>query len=408
VVETKVTTTVKPDGTVANKVETNTKPNTQAPPAEETRNGDETNAMVTEEQPTDTTGTELEITIRKPRSRFLSRPSADDSATVRPFHLGFIYPLSSNGIYANRYVNRFSLHALIGTAAGLEGLEFAGFGSIEKNYVKGFQFSGFFNLVGNPGAINNGYSLQGGQFAGFLNVSGGNSRGVQSAGFLNVTKNIQGAQLAGFMNIADNVKGVQVAGFLNRAKFVKGSQIGIINVADTLTGVPIGLFSYVKKGGYRRLELFYADDFEANAIYKIGVHKYYNFLGLSAQLDGKKRWAYGAGFGAEWKPARRFHINTDIASYYVVEDSYENFPDGLFDNYEVNLLNKFRLLATVQLTKRLAIFGGPVYNVFVSRYQDTGETEVGSQLVTNTFYNRTAANGTNVKMWVGFNAGIRF
>jgi len=175
-----------------------------------------------------------------------------------------------------------------------------------------------------------------------------------------------------------------------------------------MAGVPIGLISIVKKNGYRRLELYHADDFDANVTYKIGVPHFHNLLALGAELEGAKRWGYGAGFGAEWTLFKALHLNTDLMSYYVVEDSYENFPDGLFDHYQLNLLNKFRLLATLQLGRHLALFGGPVYNVFVSEHQDPGETQVGSGLVTRTFYDHTGAGGVNVKMWIGFNAGIRF
>jgi len=339
----------------------------------------------------------------------------EDSLEIRPFHAGFIYPLSTNGNRANEYVNKLSLHALVGTAAGSQGVEFAGFGNIDKKYVRGFQFAGFFNLVGNPAkltassdSVAKRLSLQGGQFAGFLNVANGDSKGAQFAGFLNSTKNITGVQGAGFLNVAKDVHGVQMAGFLNKAKKVKGAQLGIINIADTVDGVAVGVLSIVKKGGYRHAEFYAADDFNANFTYKIGVPRFYTMLALGAELDDKKRWGYGAGFGSEWKLYKSLRLNTDIISYYVVEDSYENFPDGLFEDYEVNLLNKFRLLGTLQLGRHFALFGGPTFNVMVSQYQEPGEAEVGSTLPKNTFYNKTGFDGTNVKMGIGFNAGIRF
>jgi hypothetical protein len=195
---------------------------------------------------------------------------------------------------------------------------------------------------------------------------------------------------------------------LNRARHVSGVQIGLINIADSLSGVPIGLINIVKKNGYRRLEAYHADDFFANLTYKIGVPHFYNMLALGVERGGAQRWGYGAGFGAEWTLAKALRLNTDLLSYYVVEESYESFPEGLFENYQLNLLNKFRLLATLQLGRRLALFGGPVYNVFVSEHEEPGDSRVGSRLVTDTFYDHTSSDGVNVKMWIGFNAGIRF
>lgn len=371
------------------------------------------------------------ITLNKPSVKNLfARSGQEDSAGIRPYHFGVIYPLSTNGLQAYRYVNRISGHLLIGTAAGLQGFELSGIGNIERKYVQGFQVAGVFNLVAGSradsagsGAGGSGYALQGGQVAGLMNIAGGNSDGLQVAGFMNLARDftgpqiagflnkarhLQGIQIAGFLNKADDVEGLQVAGFLNRAGYVKGTQISVINIADSLAGVPIGLVNIVKKNGYRRLEVYYADDFFANLTYKIGVPHFYTLAALGVERGGAQRWGYGAGFGAEWTLAKALRLSTDLMSYYVVEESYESFPKGLLEQDQLNLLNKFRLLATLQLGRRLALFGGPVYNVFVSEYQQPGDTRVGSGLVTDTFYDHTSAGGTNVKMWIGFNAGIRF
>ncbi|RDC63466.1 FecR domain-containing protein [Adhaeribacter pallidiroseus] len=412
------------------------KPSTKTTPAPETKpdapqkmpaktaepKSTSTNNTAEEPAPTlsnesDSTSTSPNTTTSAPVQAIINVPPVfdEDSLEIRPFHAGFIYPLSTNGTRANEYVNRLSVHALVGTAAGSQGLELAGFGNIDKKYVQGFQFAGFFNVIGNRAkltpivdSVATRYTLRGGQFAGFLNVAAGDSKGAQFAGFLNITKNITGVQGAGFGNVAKNVSGVQMAGFLNKAKRVNGAQLGIINIADTVDGVAIGLLSIVKKGGYRHAEFYVADDFNANFTYKIGVPRFYTMLALGAELDDKKRWGYGAGFGSEWKLYKSLRLNTDIISYYVVEDSYENFPDGLFENYEVNLLNKFRLLGTLQIGRHLALFGGPTFNVMVSQYQEPGETAIGSTLMKNTFYDKTGFDGTNVKLGIGFNAGIRF
>ncbi|QNF35157.1 DUF4974 domain-containing protein [Adhaeribacter swui] len=382
---------------------TNTINQTGAPaPTAELPGSDSTNMVPSDSKP-------LKLTVKLPRA------FDEDSLEIRPYHVGFIYPFSSNGARANEFVNQFSFHAIAGTAAGSQGVEFAGLGNVDKKYVQGAQFAGFFNAIGNRNkltplkdSVADRYSLQGGQFAGFLNIANGNSKGAQFAGFLNVTKNIVGAQGAGFLNVAKNVHGVQMAGFMNKAKYVKGTQLGFINIADSVDGVPIGVFTLVKHNGYRHVEFYAAEDFNVNFTFKLGVPKFYTLIALGAELDDQKRWGYGAGFGSEWTIYKRFHVNTDLISYYVIEDSYENFPDGLFEDYELNLLNKFRLLGTVQLGRNLALFAGPTLNVMVSQYQQPGESEVGSTLPENTFYNKTGMDGTNVKIGIGFNVGIRF
>ncbi|PSR53737.1 hypothetical protein AHMF7605_09470 [Adhaeribacter arboris] len=397
---------VKPEPT-QKKVETVvTPPSTSA--AEEPASVPDTLAT---QSVSDTSAARTSITIKRVKTIAFD----EDSLEIKPYHLGIIYPLSTNGTRANEYVNRVSAHLLVGTAAGNQGAEFAGIGNIDKKYVRGFQFGGYFNIIGNrdkltpvTDSVINRYSLQGGQFAGFLNVASGNSNGVQFAGFLNVSRNITGVQGAGFMNIARDVKGAQLSGFINKARYVRGTQIGFLNFADSINGVPVGFLSFVKHGGYHHAEIYVADDFNVNITYKIGVPKFYTLFALGAELDDKKRWGYGAGFGSEWTLYKRLHLNTDVVSYYVIEKSYENFPDGLFEDYELNMLNKFRLLGTVQLANHLSFFGGPTFNVMVSKYQEPGESEVGSTFPKHTFFNKTDFFDTNVKMWIGFNAGIRF
>ncbi len=369
-----------------------------------------------------------------------------DTILINDYHFGLIYPISTNGVMAGRFVNKFSAHLLIGTSAGLDGIELSGFGNVERSYVGGVQAAGFFNIAKNSLDLtaladtrNEGYTLNGWQFAGFFNLANGNARGaqfggfmnatngringaqfagflniardvsgVQGAGYMNLAKNVEGPQLAGFLNIADTVSGMQGAGFLNVARHVKGTQIAFINVADSVSGVPIGLFSFVNKGGYKHAEFYAAEDFDANFAFKLGVAKFYTFIALGAELKNENRWGYGFGFGREWQTARYFKINTDLMAYQVIEESYKNFPDEFLGSNYLNLQNKFRVLGTLQIARHLSLFAGPTFNVSVSQFQAANSSEIGSTLPARSFYDRTFNNQTNVKMGFGFNAGVRF
>ncbi|MGV3586134.1 MAG: FecR domain-containing protein [Adhaeribacter sp.] len=345
------------------------------------------NSAATENTLETATGEQKPSFLEKLKNIKLNRKNEEapaDTTEVKPTHFGIIYPISTNGPQANQYVNAFSAHLLIGTAKGLETVDFTGLASIQKSYVNGAQFSGLMNIVQNkPEHKDLAFARNGGSA-------------------------VKGAQFAGFMNIANGeVKGGQFAGFMNIARNVKGSQIGVFNIADSISGVPIGIFNFVKHGGYKRAEFYMADDFDANFTYKLGVQKFYSMIALAAELENEKRWAYGFGFGAEWPISKLLKLNTDLISYNVIEESYENFPDGFLEADQLNLLNKFRLLGTLQLAKHLALFGGPTYNVMVSQYEAPGSDKIGSGLVSKTIYDHTAGI-TNVKMWIGFNAGLRF
>lgn len=281
--------------------------------------------------------------------------------------------------------------------------------NVVKGETSGFQFSAVnFSKgqakFGQAGVgLNIAKEVNGPQIAGIMNVQNGKGNGLQMAGFMNKAGSINGMQLAGFLNMSEKTNGLQASGFLNMAKSVKGVQLGVINIADSLTGVPIGLFSLVKKNGYYDLELFYAEDFQANAIIKLGAQKFHNLFGISYETNYKNRWAYGYGFGAQWGK-KIFRLNTDAITYYVIE---QEFPNGVFKDYQLNLLSKFKLLASAHFNN-LGIFGGPIYNVMVSRHTNPESDVVGSDIAPNPIFNQTNRFNTNVKMWIGYNVGIRF
>lgn len=270
-------------------------------------------------------------------------------------------------------------------------------GSMGVNYAKGIM------QFGQVSTLNFAQSVQGPQLAVFMNMQKAGGKGLQAAGFMNRTGALHGLQVAGFLNKADTVKGAQVAGFLNIARKVEGAQIGFINIADSLTGVPIGFFSIAKENGYFDLELFYADDFQANAIIKVGASAFHNLFGLSYETNYKNRWAYGYGFGSQIGK-KNFRINLDAMAYYVVE---QKFPNGAFKDYELNLLSKFRMLGSLHYNN-FGLFAGPVFNVMVSQVVDEDTASVGSDIVSKTLFDNTDRYGNNVKIWLGYNVGIRF
>ena len=349
----------------------------------------------------------------------------------RPFQLSFVSPVGTNGYDCGKTVNNFSLNIIGGYAAALEGVELGGVANIERDYVDGIQLAGFCNVVKNKtngiqlaGFLNacgdsvkalqgagfcnvvNG-SFYGLQTAGFCNIERGSMNGFQGAGFLNVSQDtLKGAQIAGFANLHNgDVDGIQAAGFLNTAKKVKGVQLGVINICDSIQGTPIGLLSIVRHGGYRRLDVFGSETLYGNVAFKMGVRRFYNVFQVGAQVKGNKViLAGGYGFGSELKLSGSVVSNIENVSLYVWEQE-KVAP-------ELNMLNKVSATLGVRLGKTATIYAGPTFNVMVSsQYQDASKTEPGSDFVPYHFYNHTFKNDTkdlNLKMWVGFNAGIRF
>jgi hypothetical protein len=320
-----------------------------------------------------------------------------------------VTPLGTNGLESGRIVNHASFNLLAGYAAGLDGVEFAGFANVEKDFVRGVQFAGFANVVGGDvtagqfagfanvsggvargaqfaGFLNlTGDSVLAAQFAGFANIANGSAKGAQFAGFANITKgsalgpqgagfanivkgsvggpqfagflntatgNVHGAQFAGFANVAGrDVRGAQVAGFVNVARKVRGVQIGVVNVADSVDGVQIGLFNFARHG-YRRLELWGNEVMYANVAFKMGSKHFHNIFAVGGSADGEEyRWATGFGFGSEWNLTGRLLLNVDAIAWHVNEN--ETWTE------ELNLLNQLRANLGFRLGKRTALFAGP-------------------------------------------------
>ena len=85
-------------------------------------------------------------------------------------HIGLVYPLSTNGISALDYKNRFSIHAIGGASASEEGFCASGFGNFIRYNGNGVVASGFSNII-----LENG---EGVHLAGFINMIKNNSKGT--------------------------------------------------------------------------------------------------------------------------------------------------------------------------------------------------------------------------------------
>lgn len=364
----------------------------------------------------------LTDSLKVVKDSVLVAENKDSLYPIRNLHFGLIYPLSSNGKAAKNYANRLSLHGIASLSAGVKGFEASSFGNVTSDYMQGTQFAGFFNLTGKDvsgvqvaGFFNfTGYrklltdtlcnqipdkSRFALQAAGFANIDFGNSYDVQMAGFMNVARNIDGVQASCFVNVAKEVKGVQIAGFVNVAQKVKGVQIGILNVADEVDGVSIGLLNLVKKNRYKYWEFWGGETFHTNIGFKLGTRKFYNLFAMGTQYSGNKiRWGLGYGFGTELNLTERNYFNIELLSYHVNES--EKFTKTL------NLLNQFKFNFTRNLGKGLMLTAGPSWNVLVSDFKNDNSS-IGSKIAPYTLFDESLGF-TNLKMWLGFNVGIRF
>lgn len=338
---------------------------------------------------------------------------------TRPYQLSLLPGLSTNGPLNSQVVNNISMNIWGGYAAGVNGVELAGWFNIDKKNVRWFQAAGWFNMVGGKvegvqlaGLFNTVLdSVRGVQAAGITNFSRGNTIGVQLSGIYNhsggtmnglqaagignfANRNAVGAQLSGIINVSRReMKGVQIASIINYAKKLSGVQIGLINIADSSDGYSIGLINIILKG-YHKLSIYSNEVLPFNAAFKTGTTKLYSILLAGSNPGvGRKIYGFGYGLGHEFYLNRSLTLNTEITTQHLYIGSWDY----------LNLLNRLNVDLNVKLGKYVSLFAGPSFNVYYSNQTAAisgYKFNVGSGGAAHVDFSDRA------KGWIGWHAGI--
>jgi hypothetical protein len=359
----------------------------------------------------------------------------------RSWQISFVPFVGTNHKLSGNVVNDLSLNILGGYSAGTTGAEFGGLFNINRGNVQYAQFAGLFNL--------NGGLTQGAQFAGLFNLNIGPTKDFQSAGLFNVNldttqavqlaglinmnaskgkgaqlaglintavKGYEGAQVAGLINFSTkehigvqvagltNVNtgrlyGSQVSGLLNVGNKIKGSQVGIINIADSVSGVPFGLFSFVNKG-YHKIEIAADEIMPLHFSFRTGVNKLYNIFttGVRPSSADSVTWMFGYGLGTAPRITKWLSLNVDATANQLVKGNVE----------ELNLINKIYVGFDFKLTKKLSLTSGLTYNFRIYDTNFTKHATVFDYYTPKILDEGKLGNTTSFQSWLGAKVGIRF
>ncbi len=298
----------------------------------------------------------------------------------------------------------------------VRGVQIAGLGNNVNEGVKGVQAAGLFNKANGKvtglqtaGLYNKaGDDLFGMQVTGGVNIANQKAEALQVAGLVNYAGGQTKSQIAGLVNIAGDVDWSQTSSLFNKGKTVKGFQFGLINVADTAVLGSYGLLNFIRRG-YNRVELSGSEVLHANLALKLGTRQFYNIFHFGARWDnyttGDQQgtfmsWGLGYGLGTTATLSSRSLLNIEVVAIHLNElEPWTN---------ELNLLNQLRLTYDIRVGRKLSIFAGPVANVYVSKINPAGDpAERTANFAPYNFFDGNDGD-TNVKMWVGFQAGFRF
>lgn len=334
-----------------------------------------------------------------------------------PVQLSFVYPISTSGWSAIHSNHGLSVHLLAGATGSTEGVELAGFANFNKSTLKGVQAAGFANYLGGEargvqaagfanvaidsiagvqaaGFANYSHGNSGTQAAGFANVNTGRAQGLQAAGFANVTiQESKGGQVAGFANVSTGRSvGVQVSGFLNFANKHTGLQVSVLNYADSLDGIAIGLFSY-SKNGYHKFEVSSNETFQTNIAFRTGSRTFYNIFNAGVHWDkSEPAWSLGYGIGTTVLNSSNWSADLDLISNALFPQDFESDEWANVNTLRVSVVKKFNLLE---------VFAGASVNGLLS-----SEKDQFSGITPWTAF-EGVEQGTHYKIYPGFQFGVR-
>ena len=333
--------------------------------------------------------------------------------------------VGTNGRLSGRIRNRYSFNILAGQSLGVRTLEIGGLLNSVRGDVQGVQIAGLSNLVGGTvagvqaaGLFNlNGRYVNGVQLAGLFNLNPDSARGVQLATLFNLTlgsisdgvqlaglmnhtnRSINGTQVAGLFNFARReVRGGQVAGLFNYTRRItKGRQLGLINIADSAAKAPIGLFSHVRRGGFRRLEATTSEINWLNVTYRSGVRRLYNIAAVGTNFDraGRPWLSAGYGLGTAFGGRSRTFFNLEGTYHHLFYSA--GSPTGW--NSQIRL----GALAEIKLTPGLALVAGPTANWYFS----TDGTAQPPRLLNAPLFTEQRIGTSRHWGWIGLQGGVR-
>ncbi len=364
--------------------------------------------------------------------------------------------IGTNGVMSPSTTVDYSFNILGGLNGGVRVLEIGGIFNSVWDTVKYVQIAGVFNAVGGPqygaqfaGVANlNGASFEGAQFAGALNLTQGpfygfqaggigngvfgkfngvqlggiasyagsesdvvqvngiasyvgrNARGAQVSGIVNVAeKEFVGTQIAGISNYArDGFVGSQIAGLVNVAGVMTGSQVGFININDSINGVPFGFISFSRKG-LHQIELSANELTQANIAFKTGTNQFYNtFLGgVRFEDSGNPTWGFGYGVGTSVRAGRKNRVFFDFQSANHIRNN----------QWGLALNNKLTISYQMQLAPKIALAVGPSANLFLIDNASNHDVTYFQGIAPYNLSQFVTSEGVEMQSWVGGHVALR-
>lgn len=278
------------------------------------------------------------------------------------------------------------------TQGPVYGFQGAGIGNATFGPIDGVQVGGVANYAGSESNTV--------QVSGVANYIHTNSAGTQISGVANAASNdFRGVQIAGVCNYAeDGFKGSQISGLVNVAGRMTGTQLSVFNFNDSIDGVPIGFFSYSRKG-LHQLELSANELTHLNVAFKSGTNQFYNSFIASTRFEPNRTptWGFGYGIGASVRAGKRNRLFFDA-------QSVNHFRDNGFG---LALNNKLTISYQFQLAKKVGLAIGPSANLFIIDLGDQHDIGYFQNMAPYVLTDQVTNGGLQFQSWIGGHVALR-
>lgn len=246
------------------------------------------------------------------------------TADINGFQIGGLLTGASN-------LRGIQVSGLIGLANDINGIQISGLIGLGNN-IKGIKATGILGIANNvrgihlTGILGMANNIKGMQLSGIANISN-DVRGIQFNGIGGIANNVNGLQFSDIANIANEINGAQIAGVFNRARTVRGFQFALVNITDTISkGIPVGIVSIVKRGGYSQWELSSSDIVNIGLSYKLGIRKFYSIYSVGYNFFKDRLFVAGFGFGSNIPISadNKYEFQPELINYTYVPTNFRN------------------------------------------------------------------------------------
>lgn len=292
--------------------------------------------------------------------------SSEKKEEIIPFVFNWNAPkVEAANPYAHSTTN-FHLSMLSGRVKSVQGIQIG----LIQNYVKddfiGYNGTLFYSQVGGnySGFQSVGFVSQvKGDFVG-INESGiyssvtGNFTGVQTGGLVSDVKgSFKGAQFSSVLNRTTDITGAQIGGIVNIAENVKGIQIGLVNRSKKLDGIAIGLVNLSEEGNVYGIG-WAGGSCDYSAGIKFAPNDYwYTIISIGDIQDSDEMGnmhVLESRMGLHYQLFGPIYIEGDLGSGTALPYNIDDWEDsdniwGIFDA---------RAALGVKIGKRFSVFGG--------------------------------------------------